>query len=169
MFNVHCSFRLVPFEPHGESVHTDCTYVKVSGAISKLRRAARRSNHAAISLPKHIQISPIYPSNEAYWAQENSKNGVTRSSRTSHFSLEGLPVARARSACPNYTRRGGWRELERDLSQVAAIGNKPLHRLLESFPECVFRLETKEFFGTADIQTPSRLPVGLGGVPIDLP
>ena len=55
------------------------------------------------------------------------------------------------------------------MSQVAAIGRKPLHRLTESFLERVFRLKVEELFGPADIQAPARLPVGLGGVPIDLP
>jgi hypothetical protein len=59
--------------------------------------------------------------------------------------------------------------LEVNLSHRIAIGKKPLHRLLQSFSEPVFRLKTKEFFGSADIQAPSRLPVGLGDVPIDLP
>ena len=50
--------------------------------------------------------------------------------------------------------------LEVDLSQRIAVGKEPLHRLLESFPERVFRLKAKEFFSPADIQAPSRLPVG---------
>ena len=29
-------------------------------------------------------------------------------------------------------------------------------------------LKAEEFFGSADIQAPSRLPVGLAGVPFDL-
>jgi hypothetical protein len=58
--------------------------------------------------------------------------------------------------------------LEVNLSQRIAIGQKPLHRFLESFPECMLRVKAKEFFGPADIQAPSRLPVGLGGVPYNL-
>lgn len=60
------------------------------------------------------------------------------------------------------------RELEGDLPKIVAIGKKPLHGLLKSFPEPVFCLKAKEFFSPADIQAPSRLSIGLGGVPIDL-
>ena len=31
----------------------------------------------------------------------------------------------------------------RDFSKIVAIGKKPLHRLLESVPECMFRLKAK--------------------------
>ena len=54
------------------------------------------------------------------------------------------------------------------MSKIVAIGKKPLHRLLEPFQECVLGLKAEEFFGPADIQTPSRLPVGLGDVPYNL-
>ena len=54
------------------------------------------------------------------------------------------------------------------MSKIVAIGKEPLHRLLESIPECVFRLKAEEFFGPADIQAPSRLSVGLAGVPYNL-
>ena len=71
--------------------------------------------------------------------------------------------------CQNCEGRRGWRELERDLSKMVAIGSKPLHGLLESFQECMFRLKAKELLGPADIEAPSRLPIGFAGVPFDLP
>ena len=49
-----------------------------------------------------------------------------------------------------------------------AVGCKPLHGFLESFPERTFRLKAKELLGPTDIQTPSRLSVGLSGIPGDL-
>ena len=63
---------------------------------------------------------------------------------------------------------GDWHELVGDLSKIVAIGKKPLDRILESVSECMFRFKAKELLGTADIQAPSRLSIGLGDVPIDL-
>lgn len=58
--------------------------------------------------------------------------------------------------------------LEGDLSKIVAVGKKPQHRLLKSFPECMLRLKSEKLFGPAHIQTASGLSVGLGGVPSDL-
>ena len=43
---------------------------------------------------------------------------------------------------------------ERDLSKIMAVGGKPLHGFLESFPERLLRLKAKELLGPADIFKP---------------
>ena len=55
------------------------------------------------------------------------------------------------------------------MSQIVAVSVEPLDGSLEALVQVMSGLKPKEFFGPADIQAPSRLPVGLGGVPFDLP
>ena len=67
-----------------------------------------------------------------------------------------------------HERRRGSHVLEGDLSKILTIGKKPLYRLLESFPKCMFRAKSKTLLGPAHIQTSPGLSVGLGGVPSNL-
>ena len=82
---------------------------------------------------------------------ERSETGAIGETLVDLVSDQFCSTHTSRLACQNHERRGGWRELEGDLSKIVAIGKKPLHCLFESFPECVFRLKAKEFFGPADI------------------
>ena len=54
-----------------------------------------------------------------------------------------------------------------DLSQRIAVCVEPLDGFLETLAQVMSGLKPEEFLGPADIQAPSRLPVGLGGVPCD--
>jgi hypothetical protein len=97
---------------------------------------------------------------------KGAKLGKTAHLSTGSFKF--APSARLALARLNHGQRRERRELEGDLSKIVAIGKKPLHCLLEPFPEPLLCLKAKEFLSPADIQAPSRLSVGLGGVPIDL-
>jgi hypothetical protein len=55
-----------------------------------------------------------------------------------------------RSFLAREIRRNGPR-LKSHLSNIVAIGKKPLHRFPESFEERVFRVKAKKFFGPADV------------------
>ena len=54
------------------------------------------------------------------------------------------------------------------LSQIIAIGMKPLDGSLEPLVQVVTSLESKELFCAGDVKAPAGLAIRLGGIPLDL-
>ena len=58
--------------------------------------------------------------------------------------------------------------LKVDFAQRFTVGVEPLNGFFETFVQGMTGLKSELFFSPADIQAPSRLPVGLGRIPCDL-
>ena len=118
------------------------------------QRMLRQIRSNLLPLPRYTRRAGLAREADGHDPKFEVQGSKLRKPRTSDFGLRisnRRPSRATRLACQNHERRGGWRELEGDLSKIVAIGKKPLHCLFESFPECVFRLKAKEFFGPADI------------------